>query len=232
MDDILLIRTPGVCFYALRDRNRLALIDTGFIGGWPCLQRQLRRRGWLDLPIKMILLTHGHLDHIFNARRLQERTGAQIVAPSLDREHYIGKYPYRGWARICGALEAVGRAIFRFRDFSVDHWLSDGDVVDIWDGLEVIHLPGHTVGHTGYYSRSRKLLFSGDFFASYGYRNFIPPAFLNSCPNEFPHSFARILDMDIDYVFPNHGDRALPQVHRERLFCLARKHCDHATKPV
>ena len=33
--------------------------------------------------------------------------------------------------------------------------------------LRVIHLPGHTQGHCGFYSQRFSLLFTGDLFASY-----------------------------------------------------------------
>ena len=223
--EILPIRTPGVTFHVLRDGDELVLVDTGMIKGRACLQAALRHVGWEDLPIKTILLTHGHLDHIFNTHDFAQRTDAQVLAPQLDHEHYVGEYPYRGLARICGALEALGRAVLRFKAFTVDRYLSDGDVIDVWDGLQAVHLPGHTVGHMGYYSRSRRLLFSGDLMASYWHAAYTPPAYFNSCPEQYPTSFTRILKLDIDQVYPNHCHKPAPEFHCRRLKKLALKFC-------
>jgi hypothetical protein len=49
----------------------------------------------------------------------------------------------------------------------------------------VIHLPGHTAGHCGFYSDRHELLFSGDMFASYFFNVHKPPAILNSVPEHF-----------------------------------------------
>ncbi len=62
--DLLIVRTLIVQFFVLRDGDVLYLIDTGFIGGRRALHAALVARGWDTLPIRGILLTHGHLDHV------------------------------------------------------------------------------------------------------------------------------------------------------------------------
>lgn len=54
-----------------------------------------------------------------------------------------------------------------FRKFTPMRLLDHGEFLDIWHGLTVIHLPGHTAGHSGFYCKCRKLLFCSDLFASY-----------------------------------------------------------------
>ena len=49
----------------------------------------------------------------------------------------------------------------------IDVPIADGDELPFWGGLRVVHLPGHTLGHCGFYSKAHDLLFSGDLFASY-----------------------------------------------------------------
>ncbi len=142
-------------------------IDAGFLGGKQLLRRALVKRGWAGLPIKGILVTHGHLDHVANVAALAKEHHAWVAAPRLDELHYIGKYPYRGVARLCGLLEAAGRVVCGYRPFRVDRWLEDGDEIDVWHGLRVVALPGHTVGHVGFYCARLKLLFCADLFASY-----------------------------------------------------------------
>ncbi|MGF1452154.1 MAG: MBL fold metallo-hydrolase [Opitutales bacterium] len=224
MDDLLEIHAPFMRFFALREGDRLFLIDSGFVGGWGLLQRALRRRGWQNLPIEGLLLTHGHLDHTLNAAVIKERTACWIAAPRLDAEHCAQRYHYRGIASVCGALEGLGRAVLRFRPFEVDHWLDDGDELPIWGGLRAVHLPGHTVGHMGYLAVERRVLFAGDLFFSFGFRNGWPLPIYNSCPEYFPASARRVRELDLDGLFPNHGDRASPEEHLRRVRRFTRRY--------
>jgi len=165
-DDLLIIRTAIVQFYVLRDQSGLYLIDTGFIGGRRLLARALRSRGWDALPLRGILLTHGHLDHILNVAPLAKETGAWVAAPRLDAPHFVGSPSYTGWARVTGMMERIGRNLLRFEPFTPDQWIDDGAVFPIWHGLRSVALPGHTAGHTGFYCERLRLLFSADLYAS------------------------------------------------------------------
>ncbi|GEP46104.1 MBL fold metallo-hydrolase [Brevifollis gellanilyticus] len=221
-DDLLQVRAPGINFYVLRDSKGLYVMDGGFIGGRGLLRRALRERGWDKDRILGIIVTHGHLDHILNVASLAEESGAWIAAPRLDMAHYEGRASYRGAARVTGCLEAVGRSLLGFRPFTPTRLLDDGDTLDIWHGLAVIHLPGHTAGHSGFYCASLKLLFCADLFASYGRWSHFPPAILNMDSQLVRRSAAKALKLDLSGVLPNHADTASPEVHLERLKQLLR----------
>jgi glyoxylase-like metal-dependent hydrolase (beta-lactamase superfamily II) len=222
-DDILQVRAPAINFYVLRDDAGLYLIDAGFIGGRFLLRRALRRRGWERERIRGIIVTHGHVDHILNVAAIARETGAWIAAPRLDAEHFAGRPRYRGWSRVAGWLESIGRPVLSFRPFVPDRWLEDGDFIDVWHGLRAVHLPGHTRGHTGFYCERLKLLFSADLFASYRQAAHLPPAIFNSAQEQVPRSVATALEFDLAGVIPNHCDRATPEVHLQRLRRLQRK---------
>ncbi len=222
-DDLLQIRSLGVNFYVLRDLEGLYLIDAGFIGGRHLLHQALRNRGWDRERIIGIVVTHGHLDHILNVGRIADETGAWIAAPRLDASHYQGCPLYRGSAKITGFLEAIGRPFLGFRKFTPTRLLDDGDMLDIWHGLTVIHLPGHTAGHSGFYCERRKLLFCSDLFASYGNFSHLPPAIFNSNGDDIPRSVTKALGLDLIGVLPNHCDDSMPEVHLKRLLAINRK---------
>jgi len=221
--DLLQIRSIGVNFHVLRDPQGLHLIDAGFVGCLFLLRRALRATGWDREPVKTIVVTHGHLDHILNVGRLAEETGARIVAPRLDVPHFLGCPAYSGASRVTGALETLGRPLLGFRKFTPDRLFDDGDMLDIWGGLRVVHLPGHTAGHSGLYGESRRLLFSGDLFASYGRFFRLPPAIFNLDGDGARRSVAKALALDATGVVPNHGDRSPPGTHLERLKALGAK---------
>lgn len=226
LDDLLQIRSFGVNFYVLRDARGLYLLDAGFVGGRCLLRRALKERGWDHEPILGIVVTHGHLDHILNVAKLAEETGAWVAAPRHDAAHYQGCPNYNGAAKVTGWLEAMGRSLLRFRPFTPTRWLDPGDFLDIWQGLKVVHLPGHTAGHSGFYCERRKVLFCADLFASYGRFSHLPPGIFNGDTAEIPNSVASALALDLVGVLPNHCDRAPPEVHWQRLIALQRRYLE------
>ena len=220
--DLLIVRTFIVQFFALRDGDGLYLIDTGFIGGQRALHAALMARGWDTLPIRGILLTHGHLDHVRNAPALAAQHGAWIAGPERDMEHYENRGCYTGLGRVAGVAEWVGRRLLRQPSFKPDRLLNEGDELSIWGGLRVVALPGHTHGHCGYYSAKHRLLFSGDLFATFGFGPQIAPAYLNQDNAEARRSIHRALALLLDGVLPCHADGAPPERQLEYLRKLAR----------
>jgi len=221
--DILQVRAPALNFYVLQDASGLYVLDGGFIGGRFLLHRALRRRGWEREPIRGIIVTHGHLDHILNVASLARETGAWIAAPRLDADHYSGHPHYSGWARVTGCLEAIGRPVLSFQPFVPNRLLDDGDFIDVWHGLRAVHLPGHTHGHMGFYCERLKLMLSGDLFASYRGAAQFPPNIFNSAPEQLPKSAAIALAFDLAGIIPNHCDRTEPEEHLRRLRQLERR---------
>ena len=222
-EDLLEVRSLAVNFYVLRDERGLYLIDGGFLGGRRSLKRALFRRGWQSEPILGIIVTHGHLDHILNVAKIAQETGAWVAAPEQDTRHYEGRPHYRGMSKVTGCLEAVGRSLLNFQPFTPTRPLSDGDFLDIWQGLKVIHLPGHTAGHIGLYCEKLQLLFSADLFASFGSLSHWPPHFLNADSGQVRKSARRALELPLKGVLPNHGNTTTPAEHLKRLQKLSRE---------
>jgi glyoxylase-like metal-dependent hydrolase (beta-lactamase superfamily II) len=204
------------CFHLLHDGDRSAFIDTGLFGEFFQVRCLLKKLGLKPQSIAAILLTHGHLDHTGNLARLKSWTGAKVYAHPLEQKHIDGNYPYQGVAKWCGRLEAAGRFIFRYRSAQIDKYLEDGLELPFWGGLKVIHLPGHTEGHCGFYSAQHDLLFSGDMFASYFFNVHRPPAILNSVPQHLPSSYAKIKTLNPRWIIPQHFDFRNGALHRQR----------------
>jgi len=204
------------CCHLLEDGDASVMIDTGMIGEPILIRRLIRKLGLASQSIRAVLLTHGHLDHAGNLAWLKEWTGAKAYAHLEEQRHVDGTYPYQGVAKWCGRLEAFGRAALRYRPAKIDEFISDGQELPFWGGLRVIHLPGHTAGHCGFYSAKHDLLFSGDMFASYFFNVHKPPAILNSTPERFPKSIEKIRRLNPHWIVPSHYDTLDGGLHRRR----------------
>jgi len=205
----------GSCFL-LADDNVSAMIDTGMVGEPFLIKSLVRKLGLSPQSIKAILLTHGHLDHAGNLAWLKTWTGGRVYSHLLESRHVAGTYPYSGATLWCGRLEAAGRLVFRYHAAAIDEFIIDGQELPFWGGLRVMHLPGHTAGHCGFYSAKHDLLFSGDMFASYCFSLHRPPAILNSAPEHFPASVEKIRRLNPRWILPSHYDFLDGELHRRR----------------
>ena len=199
------IRTPFVnCHVLVDEARRAVVIDTGFIGSRRKLERLISRLGLPPASVQAIVLTDGHIDHAGNVAWLMEWTGAPVWAHPAEQAHIDGVYPYRGVARVCGILEAIGRGVTGCRPVCIDEFLVDGATLPLWGGLRVVHLPGHTLGHCCLWSERLRLLFAGDLVAIWTWRTTYPPPIYNSAPELLPASLRSAAALKPWLVVPNH----------------------------
>jgi glyoxylase-like metal-dependent hydrolase (beta-lactamase superfamily II) len=208
------------CCHLLEDGDSSVMLDTGLVGEPFFIRRLMRRLGLRPDSIKVILLTHGHLDHAGNLAWLKDWTGARVLAHRAEQAHVDGTYPYAGIAKWCGRLEAMGRFAFRYRPAKIDEFITDDQELPLWGGLRVIHLPGHTLGHCGFYSAKHDLLFSGDWFASYFFNVHRPPAILNSHPELMRASAEKVRLLNPKLIVPQHYDVLDGELHCRRAWKL------------
>lgn len=205
-EGIYQIRGMLVVSYLLVNSKGVTLIDCGFIGHFYHIESALKmaNRDWSD--VQAILLTHGHLDHTLNLSRIRQKTQAPIYAHPLEKKHIAGTYPYQGFSLICGMLEWMGRLILGYQPVPADQTLTDYQELDLFDGIRVYRLPGHTEGHCGFYSLKSDILFTGDLFATGKLRRGLPWFWLNSCPKKFRYSINKVLELNPVGVLSNHCD--------------------------
>jgi glyoxylase-like metal-dependent hydrolase (beta-lactamase superfamily II) len=208
----------GFCHLLIEENKKDAvLLDTGLYGELWVLKLALKKHGIKPENIKAILLTHGHLDHSGNLKAVQEMTGAKIYAHRLEQEIINGNFKYKGTNRWCGRLENIGRKLLGVGNpIKIDAEINDGDHLPFFGGLKTIHLPGHTLGHCGFYSERYSLLFSGDLFSSYPMFSHMPPPILNTAPELMLESMEKAWKLHAKYIIPQHYDFFYPIVHKKR----------------
>jgi len=188
----------------LIDGPKLTLIDTGMPRKTKKIIRYITetlQRTPTDL--KTIVLTHSDIDHIGNARELQNITGAVIAAHSLDAEVIAGKKSRQTPQKILGFFFKTLGVILQVKPFPVDKIIDHGDRIA---GLTVLHLPDHTPGSIALYDPIRKVLFVGD---TLGCKEGIvqgPPKSVTWDMKQAYHSIQRLRTLDFAVMLSGHGE--------------------------
>ncbi len=208
----------------------LTLIDTGVRSpeAFDAFRHGMKEFGWPLERIERILITHGHLDHFGQARRLRDLSGAtvhasrieaelmrQVWSPTSERTEQVLTW-FRRWgipdeiSRREGPLTELAPRIQE--PIEVDGFLEDGERVPVGDlELEVVSTPGHCPGHVVFHERELRLLFSGDHLLTD-----ISPVPLLVIPKSedeprpkslarFMRSLERVERLDVELTFPAHG---------------------------
>jgi glyoxylase-like metal-dependent hydrolase (beta-lactamase superfamily II) len=191
------------------------LVDAGLPGAERAIERVLARERLSFNDIKLIVITHAHVDHAGAAARVRELSGAPIVAHRGDLEHYRREAPMT----FC-PTGLSGRIFYRtklalepYAAFSPDILLADGDSFALEPyGLagRIESTPGHTSGSISVTLSTRSALV-GDLVASGIFIGGIarlgharrPP--FEDDPAAVARSLQGLLDAGIERFYMGHG---------------------------
>lgn len=149
------------------------------------------------LTLDMILLTHGHFDHIISIDTLRDRTGVPVYIHEADL--WMPEDSHKNAFYTCFGIDRVYRR--------PDKTVRDGEILTLGDEtIHVIHTPGHTAGSCCFLCNN-EFLITGDtlFSDTYGrcdlYSGDEAVIFhslreMRSLPSSLP-------------IYPGHGDTAL-----------------------
>lgn len=143
--------------YLVREDDGLTLIDTGLNNA----KKILAAAQNLNLPIRRILLTHAHSDHVGSLEALRVALpDAKILMSQRDARFLAGERqldPDEPQEKLRG-----GYVTLKVRP---DEFIQEGDKVG---SLEVWASPGHTPGHLAFFDPRDGNLIAGDAFQTQG----------------------------------------------------------------
>ena len=153
--------------YLIEGDDGLTLIDAGFPGKEAAVFQAIRGLDRSPDQLKHLVLTHGHPDHIGSAAAIVRETSAKTYMHALDIPLAESGGPFRPMRPAPGLLGQVLCRLFfdpeeRMEPVLIDQPLSDGELLPIAGGIEVIHTPGHCAGHVALLWRPGRMLFAGD----------------------------------------------------------------------
>lgn len=195
--------------------ERPVLVDTGNPGEADAILSGLEQRGVNPTDISLILLTHGHADHIGSAAELRERTGAPIAIHVNDAEAARSgiKFPIQSSGTFVGNLAYSVVWVKVIPPFEPDIVL-EGEAGDLTEfGLEArwLRTPGHTEGSISLLTKTRAVvgdLLAGNLFIRYApdYPFFVP----RDVPREesltvIKQQAVKLLEQNIQRFYVGHG---------------------------
>ncbi len=136
------------CFIA-EENGSAILIDTATVHYCGKVQDACKNKN-----IRLIVLTHGHVDHIQNAAALSKVLGAPIAMHKADAgliENQLGQ-PVKADSLQGKLVLALTKRNFqqKIEPFVPDVLLDDGDSLAIYGvNAKIVGLPGHTKGSIG-----------------------------------------------------------------------------------
>jgi glyoxylase-like metal-dependent hydrolase (beta-lactamase superfamily II) len=144
-------------------------------------------------PIRQIVVTHAHRDHVDGADALKAATGASIFG-----------YGREDFAPVGPETNPQGSEFIDYV-FTPDAKLSDGDIVEGKDWrMQAVYTPGHAPDHLCLALLGRGILFSGDHVMAWNTTLVAPP---EGSMADYVDSLQRLLRRPESVFLPGHGGR-------------------------
>ncbi len=203
--------------YVIEGDGGCVVVDTGPPRHERRILDRIRSLGAKDL--RLIFITHAHLDHYGSAAALRRLTGAPIgihraVAGALARgETPLGHV--RAWGRVIARLMPLFERRLKPEAAQADVLLEDGDRLDHY-GVDatVLHTPGHTPGSSSLVVGERTAIV-GDLASTRGRPH--AQLFYASDWRALDESLRRLQLLGLERVYTGHGREPMSRVIFEKL---------------
>ena len=206
--------------YLVAGEAGMALVDAGSPGQEHKVLRQMQALGRTDL--RLIFITHAHLDHYGSAAALQHITGARVVVHELDGEALtqvrtdLGLVRgWRGWV-VWWSFPLIRRLI-QPQPVQADILVQDGqDLGKFGVPSQVLYTPGHTPGSSCLLVEGGHA-FAGDLLSTTG-RPHIQRYYATDW-SLLPASLERLKARQPEWIYPGHGRKPLAGKVLQEMSC-------------
>ena len=206
MVDIFYSRFAANTFVLYNESNEGVLVDPGYNKD-NCLIDHLAK---LSKDIKAILITHGHIDHIFALKDVLKLYPNAKVYISIEEAEFLTNTKLN---LSCDIDDGYFKTLsFEPKSLTL---VNDNDIIkECGFNIKVIATPFHTKGSVCYYVESEGALFSGDtlFFSTIG-RTDLPTGSNKTVESSLKK--IKILPDNVK-VYPGHS--ACTKLDREKLY--------------
>ncbi|HOA91645.1 MAG: MBL fold metallo-hydrolase [Bacillota bacterium] len=201
----------------LWDNESLILVDCGFRGSLPLIEKELEKHELKVTQITGLVLTHHDHDHMGAARALKNINPDLLVYASEKEAPYISgqEKPLRLrqaeelQEKLPPEKQAFGKAFCELlrsiEPVPVDIVLSDNEMLRWCGGCQVLLTPGHTPGHLSLYMTEANAVITGDAFALENNRPVIANPQFTLDMEQASKSMEKLLALDADTHYCYHG---------------------------
>ena len=198
----LISRVRGANAYLVESEESVTVVDTGLPGNAGKILDYVEKAGWHRSDVRMIILTHSDVDHVGSAARLRKETGAKIAIHEADAPKVSGEEPWRTAKGVLGLVFRLIGLLMRFNRFRADVLVRHSDV---FDGLIVVHTPGHTEGSICLYIPGRALFVGDTLLTNHERMLSLPRKSVSGDLNVAKDSIRKLSQLDYSTLLPGHG---------------------------
>ncbi|PKN94036.1 MAG: hypothetical protein CVU44_06430 [Chloroflexi bacterium HGW-Chloroflexi-6] len=213
----------GICNCYLLRGEKTILIDGGAPGGLGAFKQGLQRLGVDPREIQLIVLTHGHADHIACLGAIQQMSGAKVAVHQNDRTWVESGRPLlppgqTTWGKI---MIALAKPLFKpaIAPVKVDLAFDDAGFSLAEYGIagQVLFTPGHSPGSSCILLESGDV-FVGDLAMNAWFLRLTPglPVLANDMQQVIA-AWEKLLALGVKTVHPAHGDSFPAEIIRQEI---------------
>lgn len=194
--------------FLLTSDTKSILIDTSTGGYWKKLNKRIEK--YSNARIDILVLTHAHYDHVFNALRIKEKYNSTVYIQCNEEDNLLnGVNPGIVGSNIMTKMisSIIGKTFIKVKQYlgcSIDilvHDRYDFELEEI--NAYLIHTPGHSAGSMSLIIDNEIAIVGDCMFGVF--KSSVFPPFITSS-EDLIVSWGKLIDTGCALFLPSHGN--------------------------